>query len=56
MADPFAVLGVTRGASEADIKDAFRRAALTWHPDRHVGGGAAAQALAAERFTEARAE
>jgi curved DNA-binding protein CbpA len=52
--DPFSTLGVSRDASTEDIKDAFRKAALQWHPDRHVGGGAAVQALAAQRFSEVR--
>ena len=54
MADPFSVLGVSRDASEAQVKDAFRKAALQWHPDRHVGGSAAVRALAAQKFAEAR--
>jgi curved DNA-binding protein CbpA len=52
--DPFSVLGVSRDASEAQVKDAFRKAALQWHPDRHVGGSAAVRALAAQKFAEAR--
>jgi hypothetical protein len=31
--DPFAVLGVTPGASAADIAAAYRAAAKRWHPD-----------------------
>eukprot|EP00227_Mantoniella_beaufortii_P007653 CAMPEP_0197594790 /NCGR_PEP_ID=MMETSP1326-20131121/21429_1 /TAXON_ID=1155430 /ORGANISM="Genus nov. species nov., Strain RCC2288" /LENGTH=32 /DNA_ID= /DNA_START= /DNA_END= /DNA_ORIENTATION= len=31
--DPHAVLGVARGASEAELKAAYRKAALRWHPD-----------------------
>lgn len=35
--DPYAVLGVPRGASEQEAKDAFRRLAKTCHPDLHPG-------------------
>ncbi|CAE1323240.1 SEC63 [Acanthosepion pharaonis] len=35
--DPFAELGVDRGASIADIKKAFRRLSLKYHPDRESG-------------------
>lgn len=35
--DPYAVLGVERGASEAEIKSAFRRLAVQHHPDKNPG-------------------
>jgi molecular chaperone DnaJ len=38
--DHYAVLGVTRAASAAELRRAFRRLVLRWHPDR-AGAGAA---------------
>ncbi|CAE7359438.1 DNAJB8 [Symbiodinium sp. CCMP2456] len=38
MADPsgyYAVLGVSQTASEADVKKAYRKEALKWHPDKN---------------------
>lgn len=35
--DKYVVMGVARTATAADIKQAFRRLALLYHPDRHTG-------------------
>ena len=45
--DYYAILGVGRQAAEDEIRSAYRRQALAWHPDRRPG-----DASAAERFRE----
>jgi len=41
--DFYAVLGVEPGATEEEIRRAYRRQALRWHPDRNAGDPAAAE-------------
>jgi molecular chaperone DnaJ len=41
--DLYEVLGVERGASQEEIKKAFRRLAMEYHPDRNKGDGAEAR-------------
>lgn len=48
MRDPYTVLGVAKGASESEIKSAFRKLAKKYHPDTNK-----ADPKAQQHFTEA---
>ena len=51
--DYYEVLGLQKGASADEIKAAYRKAALKWHPDRWVSGSDEEKKTAESKFKEA---
>ena len=51
--DYYEVLGLAKGASADEIKSAYRKLALKWHPDKWVGGTDEEKKTAEEKFKEA---
>jgi DnaJ like chaperone protein len=50
--DPFEVLGIEKNASKDKIKEAYRKMANKYHPDRVVHLGKEFQEIAEKRFKE----
>ena len=48
MKDYYSILGVPEGASQEEVKHAFRRLAMKYHPDRNLGN----ERWAGEKFKE----
>ena len=46
------ILGVKQDASEDEIKKAYRKLSLQWHPDRHVGDSEEDKKKAEDKFKE----
>ncbi|MGM9521739.1 MAG: DnaJ domain-containing protein [Oscillospiraceae bacterium] len=45
MTDPYAELGLPTGASEAEVKEAYRKLAKKYHPDLNPGNAEAAEKM-----------
>ena len=50
--DYYKILGVEKNASEDDIKKAYKKLAMKWHPDRHVNDSEKEKKEAEEKFKE----
>lgn len=50
--DYYAILEVSKDATETEIKKAYRRKAVEWHPDKHQQNGEAALKEAEIRFKD----
>ncbi len=50
--DPYAFLGIRRSASQEEIKKAYRKLVLQYHPDKVAHLGDEFKALAEERFKQ----
>ncbi|MDR2548408.1 MAG: J domain-containing protein [Rickettsiales bacterium] len=48
----FEVLGLSEGASVKEIKKAYRKLALKWHPNKWSGESQEKQKTATEKFKE----
>jgi len=50
--DYYKILNVEKDADEHRIKKAYKKAALTWHPDKHASGDDEAKETANKMFRD----
>ena len=50
--DYYSILGIQKNASEDEVKSAYRKAAVKWHPDKWVNGTDEEKKTAEEKFKE----
>lgn len=50
--DPYRALGLAHNASNSEIKLAYRKLALRYHPDRQIGASPEEQKAATDKFAE----
>ncbi len=50
--DPYEILGISEGATQAEIRSAYRKQAQRYHPDRVSHLGEEFQQLAKEKFQD----
>lgn len=52
ISDPYSILGVSRDASDREIKRAYRNMSRKYHPDSYASSSAAEAEAAAEKFKQ----
>ena len=53
MTDPYQVLNISSNATDDEVKKAYRRMAMEYHPDKQVNASEQEKQAAAEKFRAA---